>query len=265
MSDILDPDTMKVPLLSQEVPIDPESLVIEDDTSEKWRKRANAQIDSLARVFCSIAVLAILGIIWVCFVTIVNYEEGLWPIDGIAILVYFGGALVFSTVLSVFVQRRIQKNEETAVVDDCKDAKKKRKDEKRRRLVALWFFFVALWIVFRMILDSVSNMQGPHHQALYEYVDISRPSATLSRTISVTVPPGKVGFILANEADSKGAFVSAVRLSRELAKKIHPGDRIIAIDGKDVSRMSVWDINSLMDRKSKFERELTLIPRHDGS
>ena len=41
------------------------------------------------------------------------------------------------------------------------------------------------------------------------------------------------------EADSKGTVVSDVSTSLVLAEKISPGDRIIAIDGEDVSRMTV--------------------------
>ena len=86
MSDVLDPGTMEETLLSaslesdfgffQEAPVDQESLVlVEDNTSEEWRKQAHGQIDSLVRVFCSMAILAALGIIWVCLITIVSYED----------------------------------------------------------------------------------------------------------------------------------------------------------------------------------------------
>ena len=58
-----------------------------------------------------------------------------------------------SAVLSVFVQRRVQKNEETAD-DDCKEAKKRREDENRRRLSALWLFFSALLFALQMVFYS---------------------------------------------------------------------------------------------------------------
>jgi C-terminal processing protease CtpA/Prc len=77
-------------------------------------------------------------------------------------------------------------------------------------------------------------------------------------------PPGKLGIILANKADSKGTVVSGVRTSSVLAEKISPGDRIIAIDGEDVSRMTVSEITTIMARKSEFERSLTVLttPKH---
>ena len=84
--------------------------------------------------------------------------------------------------------------------------------------------------------------------------------------VTVIAPPGKLGIILANKADSKGTVVSGVRTSSVLAEKISPGDRIIAIDGEDVSLMTVSEITTIMARKSDFERQLTIMttPRHLG-
>mmetsp|Transcript_10657 Transcript_10657/g.17645 ORF Transcript_10657/g.17645 Transcript_10657/m.17645 type:complete len:847 (-) Transcript_10657:165-2705(-) len=93
----------------------------------------------------------------------------------------------------------------------------------------------------------------------------TRSSAITKRSkVSVIAPPGKLGIILANKADSKGTVVSGVRTSSVLAEKISPGDRIIAIDGEDVSRMTVSEITTIMARKSEFERTLTVLttPKH---
>jgi C-terminal processing protease CtpA/Prc len=68
-----------------------------------------------------------------------------------------------------------------------------------------------------------------------------------------------LGIILANKADSKGTVVSGVRTSSVLAEKISPGDRIIAIDSEDVSRMTVSEITTIMARKGDFERMLTVL------
>lgn len=76
---------------------------------------------------------------------------------------------------------------------------------------------------------------------------------------NVTAPPGKLGIILANRTDSKGTVVSGVRTTSVLANRISPGDRIVAIDGEDVSRMSVPEITAIMARKSDFERVLTVL------
>ena len=84
--------------------------------------------------------------------------------------------------------------------------------------------------------------------------------------MTVVAPPGKLGIILANKADSKGTVVSGVRTSSVLAEKISPGDRIIAIDDEDVSLMTVSEITTIMARKSDFERQLTVMttPKHLG-
>jgi C-terminal processing protease CtpA/Prc len=86
-----------------------------------------------------------------------------------------------------------------------------------------------------------------------------RTSAARRSRITVTAPPGKLGIILANKADSKGTVVSGVRTSSALADQIHPGDRIVAIDGEDVSLMTVSEITTIMARKSDFERKLTVL------
>jgi len=77
--------------------------------------------------------------------------------------------------------------------------------------------------------------------------------------VTVIAPPGKLGVILANKADSKGTVVSGVRTSSALVDKVFPGDRIIAIDGEDVSRMKVSEITSIMARKAEYERKLTIL------
>ena len=91
--------------------------------------------------------------------------------------------------------------------------------------------------------------------------DSSRRSKSVSKRSKVTVvaPPGKLGIILANKTDSKGTVVSGVRTSSVLAENVSPGDRIIAIDGEDVSRMTVSEITTIMARKSEFERILTVL------
>lgn len=100
----------------------------------------------------------------------------------------------------------------------------------------------------------------------------NQPSSTSSSSssvarrskVNVLAPPGKLGIILANKADSKGTVVSGVRTSSVLAEKISPGDRIVAIDGEDVSRMTVSEITTIMSRKGDYERTLTVLttPRH---
>mmetsp|Transcript_29433 Transcript_29433/g.80851 ORF Transcript_29433/g.80851 Transcript_29433/m.80851 type:complete len:790 (-) Transcript_29433:1402-3771(-) len=87
----------------------------------------------------------------------------------------------------------------------------------------------------------------------------SNTSGARRSRITVMAPPGKLGIILANKADSKGTVVSGVRTSSVLAEKINPGDRIVAIDGEDVSLMTVSEITTIMARKADFERTLTVL------
>lgn len=87
----------------------------------------------------------------------------------------------------------------------------------------------------------------------------SKTKTSRRNRITVIAPPGKLGIILANKSDSRGTVVSGVRSSSALADKIFPGDRIIMIDGEDVSRMKVSEITTIMARKNEFERTLTVM------
>ncbi len=89
----------------------------------------------------------------------------------------------------------------------------------------------------------------------------SRKNITIPKRTKtvVTAPPGKLGIILANRTDSRGTVVSGVRTTSVLANRISPGDRIVSIDGEDVSRMTVPEITAIMARKSDFERVLTVL------
>jgi C-terminal processing protease CtpA/Prc len=82
---------------------------------------------------------------------------------------------------------------------------------------------------------------------------------TLLSRATVVAPPGKLGIILANRTDLRGTVVSGVRTSSILAEQVSPGDRIVAIDGEDVSQMNVKEITTIMARKSEFERVLVLL------
>lgn len=87
-----------------------------------------------------------------------------------------------------------------------------------------------------------------------------KTSSTPRRNKFVAIaPPGKLGIILANKSDNRGTVVSGVRSSSALCDKVFPGDRIIMIDGEDVSRMTVSEITTVMARKTEFERTLTIM------
>mmetsp|Transcript_15438 Transcript_15438/g.22794 ORF Transcript_15438/g.22794 Transcript_15438/m.22794 type:complete len:506 (-) Transcript_15438:42-1559(-) len=88
---------------------------------------------------------------------------------------------------------------------------------------------------------------------------------SIGRTrLDVTAPKGRLGIILANRSDGHGTVVSDVRTSSVLAGKILPGDRIIAIDGSDVSGLPVSKITEIMGAKANFERVLTIITPSNG-
>mmetsp|Transcript_10657 Transcript_10657/g.15983 ORF Transcript_10657/g.15983 Transcript_10657/m.15983 type:complete len:789 (-) Transcript_10657:94-2460(-) len=100
--------------------------------------------------------------------------------------------------------------------------------------------------------SSISLTRSRHSRS-------SRVKTTKRDKMNVNVPPGKLGVILADKADNKGTIVSDVRTNSVLYGKIFPGDRIVAIDGEDVSRMTVAEITALMARKAAYDRVLTIV------
>lgn len=109
--------------------------------------------------------------------------------------------------------------------------------------------------------DDKSQSNRSHRSTRSRAKSSARSIGSTARRSRITVmaPPGKLGIILANKADSKGTVVSGVRTSSVLAEKISPGDRIVAIDGEDVSLMTVSEITTIMARKADYERTLTVL------
>ena len=87
---------------------------------------------------------------------------------------------------------------------------------------------------------------------------------TMRNFIKVKAPPGKLGVILANRTDKPGTVVSDVRPSSPLHGKIFPGDRIVSIDGENVSMIPVSEITIIMARKAEFQRVLTVLTFKNG-
>jgi len=75
----------------------------------------------------------------------------------------------------------------------------------------------------------------------------------------IVVPPGKLGVVLADRHDGKGTVVSEVRASSAINGMLSPGDKLVAVDGEDVTEMVVSEITALMASKVELERRLTVL------
>ena len=101
----------------------------------------------------------------------------------------------------------------------------------------------------------------------------SSKSSTSSKTrinskkrVVVVAPPGKLGVILANRKDGSGTVISEVRPTSALNGSLLPGDKLVAVDGQDVTGMVVSDITRIMKKHADQERRLTVITslKHRG-
>jgi hypothetical protein len=80
---------------------------------------------------------------------------------------------------------------------------------------------------------------------------------------TVMAPPGNLGIIISNLVKSKGTMVSNVRTTSVLLDKVSPGDRIIAIDGEDVSLLTASELSKIMASKKESEKKLTIVTSSD--
>ena len=81
--------------------------------------------------------------------------------------------------------------------------------------------------------------------------------ATVYRVI--TVPPGKLGVVI--DTTTQGPTVYEVKSGSPLENKIQPGERIIAIDDVDTSKMSASAVTKVMTRNMEMQRKITVASR----
>lgn len=88
----------------------------------------------------------------------------------------------------------------------------------------------------------------------------------LTQGLTVFVPAGgTLGLYLEDDTDvdegGPGTVVKDVRLSSVLIKQVSPGDRIVSIDGQDVSQMTTSEISTVLALwNSDLDRELVIKP-----
>ncbi|KAL3944472.1 MAG: hypothetical protein SGBAC_001449 [Bacillariaceae sp.] len=89
------------------------------------------------------------------------------------------------------------------------------------------------------------------------------PKVSRKKRVVVVVPPGRLGIVLAPRNSGKGTVVAEVRNSSVLYGIISQGDRMVAIDGEDVTSMTMTEITAIMIKKSDRDRRLTLLTSVD--
>lgn len=100
---------------------------------------------------------------------------------------------------------------------------------------------------------------GPERNNNQEAVDIVQANKIRKKQIVVVVPPGKLGVVLANHHDGNGTIVSEVYPSSSMHGFLFPGDKLVAINGKDVTKALISDITALMSSLSSGQRKLTIV------
>lgn len=105
----------------------------------------------------------------------------------------------------------------------------------------------------------------PDHYTVSSIATSSAGASTRSgrnsrrKRVVVVVPPGKLGVVLGNRHDGRGTTVTEVRESSSMHGLLNPGDKLVAVDGDDVTGMIVSEIISLMASRADQTRRLTVI------
>jgi hypothetical protein len=76
-------------------------------------------------------------------------------------------------------------------------------------------------------------------------------------TKEIEVPTGSLGLLLVNEAyDANGkAFIAGVKPESALSGQVNPGDRIVAVNGKDTSDMNVRHLTEAISVNAHNQRK----------
>ncbi|KAG7369301.1 hypothetical protein IV203_032044 [Nitzschia inconspicua] len=79
------------------------------------------------------------------------------------------------------------------------------------------------------------------------------------KKIVVLAPPGKLGVILANRHDGKGTVVAELRPGSPLEGMLSPGDKLVAVDSRNVEHLDCSQITSLIAASADHDRCLTVV------
>eukprot|EP00588_Corethron_pennatum_P011549 CAMPEP_0194273536 /NCGR_PEP_ID=MMETSP0169-20130528/6854_1 /TAXON_ID=218684 /ORGANISM="Corethron pennatum, Strain L29A3" /LENGTH=193 /DNA_ID=CAMNT_0039016521 /DNA_START=93 /DNA_END=675 /DNA_ORIENTATION=- len=88
---------------------------------------------------------------------------------------------------------------------------------------------------------------------------LDKKSKCYLHQFDIRLPAGKLGMIIAKNVGNKsGTIVVGFRESSPLLGKILPGSKLIALDGEDISNMTVLEIKKCFSKKSEVDRTLTI-------
>ncbi|KAL9190154.1 hypothetical protein ACHAXT_007365 [Thalassiosira profunda] len=101
---------------------------------------------------------------------------------------------------------------------------------------------------------AFDNLPGPpEHSASY----LSTGSEIV---VGILAPPGKLGVILDTRPEGGPAYVTTIKETCPIADQIFLGDKVIAVDGEDVQKVSAKKVcQMLAQRCDNEEREITVL------
>merc|ERR1712013_111425 len=78
--------------------------------------------------------------------------------------------------------------------------------------------------------------------------------------LDIIAPAGKLGVILDSPPEGGGAFVSVIKDDSPLRNQIRIGDKLLSVDGEDVSKMKAIHVSMMLGAKSRNDnRKITVL------
>ena len=129
-------------------------------------------------------------------------------------------------------------------------------------------------VVARWANDADGASSGIMHLDLHCYLFISNDGRPIDANPSISAParqPAVFAVVVAPavrlgiklQISSRGTVVSGVRTSSVLAGSVRLGDRIVKVDGEDVSRMNATEVLAILKRKADSTRVLSFLRPKD--
>mmetsp|Transcript_25109 Transcript_25109/g.32208 ORF Transcript_25109/g.32208 Transcript_25109/m.32208 type:complete len:157 (+) Transcript_25109:1-471(+) len=83
--------------------------------------------------------------------------------------------------------------------------------------------------------------------------------------MDIFAPAGKLGVVVDSPPEGGSAYVSDIKMDSPIYGKIRLGDKLIAVDGEDVSKLKAVHVSMLLGSKSRnANRQITVLREVDN-
>lgn len=114
----------------------------------------------------------------------------------------------------------------------------------------------------RKITVMRSNNGGSNNQSTASASTIDLPSQQVNSPtqLDIIVPAGKLGVVVDSRPEGGAAYVSEIKDDCQIKDQIRLGDKLLAVDDEDVSKLKAVHVSMLLGSKSRnAQRKITVL------